>query len=323
MDCHDFEARFEAYLDGGLPAAERAACATHAAGCASCRELLELAGPPVAAGAAGAFDDLVAPVLERTSGSACGRAGGLLASRWGGGAAGDDVLGPLDRELLELHLASCESCRGLAQALAALARDLPALASVRPDPAFVDDVLAATRPAGVRWRRLAAAWSGHWAAWVRRPRFALEAAFVLTLVFLPVVTSSATPLAPVAETARELSGANPLPKLEGELRHRWIGTVQAVEDLPPVEEAGATVAAARGTLDDLAAGAGTWAEHTADAWAGRVADTLGTLRSAAASFLMKADDDEAASGRPAAADGTNLTDPTTTRAAGGSKGETR
>lgn len=155
------------------------------------------------------LEALLTAVLDRTSGPVCGRAHALLA---------EPDRAETDRRLLALHLEGCAECRALAAALAALARELPALAEVAPDPAFVADVLAQTsraaaatapprRPArapATPWVGLAAAWRRSWPRWVRRPRFAWEAAFVLTLVLSPVLAASGAPLQErVAELARE------------------------------------------------------------------------------------------------------------------------
>jgi hypothetical protein len=106
---------------------------------------------------------------------------------------------------LGTHHQSCGDCRawfrtyveGLADSdraasvgdmvvsLAWIAKRLPELAEVDPGPFFTVRVLAATsrRPARTR---LAERWSRTWAALIARPRFAIEAAYVLTLVLVLV-----------------------------------------------------------------------------------------------------------------------------------------
>ncbi|HSL81435.1 MAG TPA: hypothetical protein VLF66_01580, partial [Thermoanaerobaculia bacterium] len=162
------------------------------------------------------LEDLLAGVLARTTGPVCGRAHELLP---------DEDLPDTDRRLLALHLEGCPGCRALAAALAALAEDLHALAEVAPEPGFLEGVLARTSRAAPavpaldrRARRLApslAAFAGAWrrasAVWVRRPRFAWEAAFVLTLVLSPVFAAAAAPL---QERAVELRRENPVARLE-------------------------------------------------------------------------------------------------------------
>lgn len=316
MDCHHFEDRFEAYLAGELAAEERSACEAHLGRCPACRELLELAesslpaaGAPIPAEAAG--EDLVGRVLRQTSGPACGRAGGLLAARLDGAEPAD----ALEGELLDLHLAACADCRGLARVLAALARDLPSLAEVRPDARFVDDVLARTLPAAVRWRRRRRALSRTWAAWVRRPRFAWEAAFVLTVACLPVLTSSASPIVPLAATARELAAEDVVARAEARIDRSLSGAGDALLELEGVRRTGREVAEAREAVAGLGSRTGEWAGH----WAATIDRSLRTLRAAAASFLVKATDGDTEPRRP---DDTNLTNPTDTAAGDGAKGDT-
>jgi hypothetical protein len=199
----------------------------------------------------------VAGVLARTSGPVCGRAHALLASAAGAPDAPEAELPAIDRELLDLHLATCGECRALAAVLAALARDLPRLAAVRPEPGFAAGVLAATLPPAVRWRR---SWrrlrAESWPRWVRRPRFAWEAAFVLTLVALPIFAAPEAPLEAMPERALALARENPLARLEGPasaVEERLGAALPAVQASAPVREAERRVAASRAAF-------GEWAE---------------------------------------------------------------
>lgn len=220
---------------------------------------------------------LLEGVLARTSGPVCGRAHELLA---------DDDPPAVERELLALHLERCHGCRELAAVLAALADDLPGLAEVRPDPAFADDVLAATLPAAVRWRRW---WRRirveSWPRWVRRPRFAWEAAFALTLVLVPTLAAAGSPLRPLGERAMELSRENPLSgrlRLEvpaTEAEKRLASAVRSFESSPPVRWTARRVAAA----ESVVTGLGRRAEILLDE--GR--SELGTLFEDAASLLTE------------------------------------
>lgn len=155
-------------------------------------------------------DELLAGILARTSGSPCRRAGELLASSGGTPESGGERLPSVDRELLALHLERCADCRELAAVLAALSRDLPGLGEVRPDPELVGDVLGATLPATVRWRR---AWERRWNGWVRRPRFAWEAALVLTVALSVSLTAAGSPERPIPRTFVELARRNPVQAL--------------------------------------------------------------------------------------------------------------
>lgn len=220
------------------------------------------------------LDGLLAEVLARTSGPVCGRAHRLLT---------EDELPEVERELLSLHLERCDECRGLAAALAALVEDLPGLAEIRPDPAFADDVLAATLPTALRWRRW---WrrirSESWPRWVRRPRFAWEAAFALTLVLVPTMAAAGSPLRPLGERAIELSRENPVARLEvpaTEAEERLGSVARSLEGSKPVRWAARRVAAA----ESVVTGLGRRAETLLDE--GRA--ELGTLFEGAASLLTE------------------------------------
>ena len=201
------------------------------------------------------LEALLARVLEGTSGPACRRAEELLASaarpkerpddRPGGGLG--EELPPVDRELLDLHLAGCGECRALAAVRAELARDLPRLAEVRPEPGLVEGVLAATLPAAARWRRRRRAWRRSWAEswprWVRRPRFAWEAAFALTLVALPIFAAPEAPLQEVPGRAIELAREYPVAKLEApvaELEERLGSAIPAIRRSAPARRLSAS-----------------------------------------------------------------------------------
>lgn len=288
MSCHDFEARLEALAGGELPAGERAACLRHAELCGECRELLELAR----LGAAPAEEELVAAVMASTSGPACERALERLAAGWGREApgAGDP--------LLALHLEGCRECRATAGVLAALAVDLPGLAEVRPDAAFADDVLAVTLPFPVRLRR----------AWervrrevvprlVRRPRFAWEASFVVTVAFLPLIVASGPTLAAApARGAEELARvAQEAPKVEldrlldEEIEPRVGETLRELRESEAARRTGQGFDAFGATLTGFGNGVARGAGEVADAAVGG----YGTLRDLAASFLTNEGDDDA------------------------------
>ncbi len=290
MNCHDFEIRLEALAGGELPAAERAGCLRHAEVCTDCRELLELArlgaAPPEAE------DDLVAAVMASTSGPACERVLERLADGWGRG---------VDREgdpLLALHVERCRECRATAGALAVLAADLAGLAEVRPDTAFADDVLRATLPLPVRLRR----------AWERvrrevvprlvsRPRFAWEAAFVVTVAFLPLIVASGPTLAAApARGAEELARvAQDAPRVEldrfldEEIEPRVDGTLRELRGSEAVRRTERSF----GTVGETLLGFGDGVAYSAGEIADAAVGGYGTLRELAASFLTNEGDDDA------------------------------
>lgn len=252
---------------------------------------------------------LLAGVLAQTSGPACRRAAELLASSGVEAEAPVDALSAPDRELLDLHLERCTPCRELAGVLAALGRDLAALAEVPPDPELTDDVLAATLPVPVRWRR---AWERRWERWVRRPRFAWEAALVLTAVLSVGLSAAGAPGPLVQERVVQLARTNPVDALAGPadaLRNRLEpagdqlgelvqplgGVVQAVAAPPELrEEAAARLAALRDVPAAVESGARALLRSVADRLSGATAGgdrpVDGTLPGEGASDLERGTD---------------------------------
>ena len=215
MDCRSFLDRLEALLDETLGGDARRAAEEHLRECADCRQLVELARSEPDGTAVEPPDSLAGSILERTSGPACETARDRLCDYV------DGSLPEFDSDLVRLHLDGCEACEGLAAALASLARELPAMAEIEPDSAFVSDVLSRTVP----WRRRLArrlekltAIRDLWPRVVRRPRFALEAAYVGTLV-LVLIFGPNLPLAGVPRKAIDMLRARPLVE-SGEARHR-------------------------------------------------------------------------------------------------------
>ena len=271
MNCGEFEDRLEALLDGELDGRERERCARHLEACPGCRELADPLGlaeaPP---------EGLLDAVLASTSGSPCGRAEDLLCG-WL-----DGELDGADRELMAAHLETCSGCHALAAAMTRLAAELPRLAEMRPDPDFVDAVLRAPLPVRVRLRRW---WAVAWPSWVRRPRFASEAAFVGTLALVLVFATPGSPLAAVPNQALGLARTDPRPRIEARLE----APVAAIEE-SFTTHVGQPLGAryARG-----AAKVGAWSEAAADRGRALVADArswIGTSRDRLASLLESADE---------------------------------
>ncbi|HVQ35093.1 MAG TPA: zf-HC2 domain-containing protein [Candidatus Bathyarchaeia archaeon] len=113
-------------------------------------------------------------VLAATSGPACPSAENRFVSFV------DGELDPVDRELVTAHVAGCRPCREELVQVRALLAELPRIAEVVPDRAFVGDVL----------RRTAASprWAETWRRLMLRPRFALELAYVGAVVLCVVAT---------------------------------------------------------------------------------------------------------------------------------------
>ncbi len=272
MDCLEFERQLEALSEGRLPAAREAACRRHARSCVACGDLLSLLFLRVP-GAKDAVPDLVPSVLERTVGSACRQAREQLCEHV------DGEQRRAERELVELHLSGCRECRALAAVLVRLAEELPSLAEREADPRFVRDVLAATLPVPVQLRRW---WRRAWPTMVRRPRFALEGAYVGLLVLILVFASAGASVEAMPQRAIELT-RNQLTRSQPAL---WNGVVAELG-----ERVESTVAAVRASdavskLGEKRAATEAKAGAVQELW-GRAQAKLGTLWEEAASLLEK------------------------------------
>lgn len=200
MNCREFEIHLERLLDAQLDRAKRQSCLEHASTCATCGELLDAAGGVVANGEISSDKLDVENVLQRTIGSACGQAKERLP------AFVDRELTTADRELVDLHLATCAECSELATTLAWLRRELPNLAEVPVDERFTRQVLAVTLPIQTRFSRW---WRQQWAVWVHRPRFAMEAAYVGLIFIMLVFGAFSTPVAALPQKGLELMQTDP------------------------------------------------------------------------------------------------------------------
>lgn len=160
-------------------------------------------------------EDFVRSVLGQTSGSPCGRAAGLLPGLV------DHQLPDLDRRLVQAHLEHCEGCRAVAVTLGWLGTLLPTMAELEPGPDFTAAVLARTTgaaspaekavrsgatigPAGLmdrlgRW----------WEAQVARPRFALQFAYIATVVLVLLTALPVSPFRAAPDKALEVVQAGP------------------------------------------------------------------------------------------------------------------
>lgn len=212
MNCHDFENRLEDFLDGTLPEREMARSAGHVAECGRCRRIVALMSNELDLPAVESPPDLVSGILERTTGSPCDRAGLLLCDYV------DGELDGVDRELVYSHLAGCGECNSLAESLARLAVDLPAMANLQPDARFLDDILARTVSARAGERTLWTRLTDACAAAVMRPRFALEGAYVGTAVLLLLVATPFSPFRDLPSTALAAMSQAPRVVADGGIR---------------------------------------------------------------------------------------------------------
>lgn len=139
MDCHRFRELLPEYLAGTLAEEVFGQMVAHEADCEACQVLAAEAMPPQT-GDATADETWLAATLERTIGNDCRFIENRLA---------EQLDGPIDGKTLRMvqqHLGDCPTCR----ALAAVMEDLPAYREafprLRPDRAFVRQILRLTLP---------------------------------------------------------------------------------------------------------------------------------------------------------------------------------
>jgi hypothetical protein len=126
---------------------------------------------------------------------------------------------------------------------------------------------------------------------VRRPRFAWEAAFVLTLVALPIFAAPEAPLEAVPERALALARENPLARLEGpasEVEERLGSALPTVKASAPVREAERRLTASRAAFGEWAELAGLGGLADLAELPGRAERLLEAGRTGLGTFLERA-----------------------------------
>ena len=239
FDCRRFEDVLEAFLDGTLADADARAARAHLRTCPDCHELALIAGAPVQSA-----PDLTTQVLARTSGPSCERAKENLCEFVDGGA------GTVEAELIRMHISACADCALLSNVLVELTTDLPLLAEIRLDERFTADVLARTIPAP----RKTATWIDRLVQGLdqlmRRPRFAFEGAYVLTVLLLVVLGVPGALLAGAPSRVAETAARD----IASPVRHTVVELGVTVSDRAQrtLDSTGARVTEeARATADDV------------------------------------------------------------------------
>jgi len=187
MDCSRFERILADFAEGNLGARDQAVAELHLGNCRACRQLLSTAMGQIDLLPDDAADELARSILDSTSGSVCPR----VESRLWDFCAGE--LSLEDAGLMALHLDHCPGCRSLAAALAEAQQVLPAMAEIEPDGSFTSEIVWATsgcRTCQVDFWAYFLSWLDRM---IKRPHFALEAAYVGTLVLAFVFSSPFLP----------------------------------------------------------------------------------------------------------------------------------
>lgn len=179
MNCIRFTRILADYHEGKLSAEERSAAEEHLDECHSCRKLLEVTTGGVDILPEEMREGLTRSILDYTSGGpVCPRIESSLWEFAGGEQSAEES------QLIALHLDHCAGCRSMAADLARIQAALPAMAEIDPGETFTREVVRIT--SGKRTYRpdLRTRLEGWWNRMVQRPRFALEAAYVCTVLLV-------------------------------------------------------------------------------------------------------------------------------------------
>jgi len=203
VSCERIQERLFEYVDDALDAGAHREIERHLEGCAACAEFAEALRAPL-----DHAEDWTRAVLSRTASDPCAQAIDRLPP-WV-----DGDLERFDAKLVGGHVEHCAGCNALAGVLRTMREELPQLAEIEPDIAFVDDVLAATVGASadipvevpLPW---IARLDGWFAKLMYRPRIAWEGAYVATAFLLLLVFFPGSPLAGVPSKALDITRQSP------------------------------------------------------------------------------------------------------------------
>ncbi len=205
MNCERFFERLDDFVEGRLSATDARLVREHLETCPRCEELAATFtdDSPDEQPAS----DLADMVMMRTSGSPCYSAHERL------GDHVDDLLEPVDRDLVASHVAHCRDCAELVRVISRMQETLPLMAEMEPDTNFVVDVLNATSRQPQLVDRWAARIAETFRSLLQRPRIAWEGAYIGTFVLVLLFGTPTSPLARVPQQALEIAGVNPVAEL--------------------------------------------------------------------------------------------------------------
>ncbi len=198
------------WLAGRLPADVTCRIEAHVAACERCRRLAAIVmDAETGTEQRNEAVDLIAPVLDRTSGPACARAEQLLP------ALADNELDAESREILRDHLSHCDACTRLLAVVEESRELLPTLVELPVPPGFAQRVFAATsrreRPSPfVEW----------WLRVLARPRASLELAYVATVLLVVLLGNPVAAFQHARDGAGRLAAAVPVAQVTDQLAVR-------------------------------------------------------------------------------------------------------
>jgi predicted anti-sigma-YlaC factor YlaD len=191
MDCARLHELLDAHLAGRLSPGEVADLEAHLADCEECAGVVAtLAREQVSP-----LDDasVVRPVLAATTGRTCATVQEVL--------AGEPDRDDEERAWAEEHTRQCVRCAAVARVLGELPVILPTFASEDPGPDFTAEVLLETLERPSLWKVFVTRVTDHFRSWQRRPAFAQELSYALTVALVLITVVPGSPLSDVPRQA--------------------------------------------------------------------------------------------------------------------------
>jgi predicted anti-sigma-YlaC factor YlaD len=187
-DCREFQDRLADFLEGRLLPEDHPAAENHLRSCQRCRGLLRIAEGTLDLLSATEHNELTRAILDRTSGSVCGRTREKMSDYLEGS------LGSVDRQLLEQHMEHCSLCKAVFETMQRLVTVLAEMSELEPGKSFARDVIRATSRvpgASTGWLERLKRW---WGEQLAKPIVQWEAAYVGALLLVATFGVPGSPL---------------------------------------------------------------------------------------------------------------------------------
>jgi len=194
MDCVRIHELLDEWLAGTLPSESAREFGEHLGQCAECADVVAVLAQP--GGLPIADDQVVRPVVAATTGRGCSRVHESL--------AGVREATAQERGWARDHARGCTQCARVATVLEELPRILPTFAEVDPGPDFTAEVLLATLERPSLWNVFLTRMGDHLRRWPRRPSFAQELSYALTVALLLITVIPGSPLSELPRHALSL-----------------------------------------------------------------------------------------------------------------------
>lgn len=181
MNCKDFSDNLKAFTANRLDEKKQHECELHLTSCSDCLDNWRSITAPAFAQDKLSEEKLRKAIMVECELQACAECEQLLSDSC------DKTLIKSYSELVSSHLKNCSSCRNTSIALDYLTHELPILAYEQPPAGLLNTILEKTLP----WHKLLLQkysfdlWD--FSKLLRRPRFSMEASFLVTAIYLALL----------------------------------------------------------------------------------------------------------------------------------------